>query len=91
MAWRQGTLLTGDPSLSGVKTMASRVLLSKINPALPAPAQPVELEPHLALLAAVFQLAIRDAQRGKGPQQVAAVDFLMATAPDWVERYALLA
>jgi hypothetical protein len=90
MAWRQGTLLTGDPSLSGVKTMASRVLLNKINPSLPAPAQPLELEPHLALLAAVFQLAIRDAQRGSGPQQVAAVDFLMETAPDWVQRYELL-
>jgi hypothetical protein len=91
MTWRQGTLLTGDPSLSGVKTMASRVLLNKINPALPAPAQPVELKPHLALLAAVFQLAIRDAQRGRGQEQVAAVDFLMETAPDWVEQYALLA
>jgi len=70
--------------------VASRVLLHKINPSLPAPSHPVELEPHLALLAAVFQLAIRDAQRGSGPQQVAAVDFLMATAPDWVQRYRLL-
>jgi hypothetical protein len=42
------------------------------------------------LLAAIFQLAIRDAQHGRGQQQVAAVDFLMETAPDWVERYGLL-
>ena len=70
--------------------MAPQATLRKVNPSLPRPAKPVELDPHLALLAAVFQLAIRDAQHGSGPRKEAAVDFLMATVPDWVQRYRLL-
>lgn len=70
--------------------MAPYALVYKVNPSLPAPSRRVTLDPHLALLAAVFQLAIRDAQHGRGPRQAAAVEFLMETVPDWVQRYGLL-
>jgi hypothetical protein len=42
-------------------------------------------DPAIDLVASVFRLAVRDAQRGDAE----AIEFLWATAPDWAERLGL--